>query len=125
ADPVNPDPPRIRTIVEKLLPSNIQCQVPANFSALLEASELACSVIACATTAPALNAMPVARARPIRLLLHNEHVFSVSIMIRVSRLSPSKIPSAAALPRGTWKHSDAKCKSVFAYERRFPRRAAA
>src|SRR5882757_283624 len=41
ADPVNPDPLRIRTIVEKLLPSNIQCQVPANFSTLLEASELA------------------------------------------------------------------------------------
>src|SRR5260221_14774648 len=41
-DPVKRDPSRTRIIVAKLLPSNIQCQAPANFFAVLQGAELAC-----------------------------------------------------------------------------------
>jgi hypothetical protein len=50
-DPVKPDPSRTRIIVAKLFPLNIQCQVPANFSAVLEGAEFACRLIARASTA--------------------------------------------------------------------------
>src|ERR1035438_3166 len=81
-EPVKPDPLRTRIIVAKLVPSNIQCQVPANFSVVFEGSELACRLIACASTAPVSNVMLIARASPIRVVRDNESVLSVSIMIR-------------------------------------------
>src|SRR5215470_17077148 len=45
-DPVNRDPSQTRIMVTKLFLLNIQCQVPANFSAGLAVLELACRLIA-------------------------------------------------------------------------------
>ncbi len=84
-EPVKPGPLRTRVIVAKLAPSNIQCQVPANCSAVFEVSELTCKLIACAGTAPASNVVLVARASAITLARNSENLFSISIIIRTSR----------------------------------------
>ena len=83
----------------KLLPSNIQCQVPANSSAVLACAEPACRLVACANTSPAPNVMLVAKASPITAVRDSDRLFSVSVMILVSRFSFSKMPSRTAFSR--------------------------
>src|SRR5882724_492334 len=51
-DPVKPEPLRTKIMVAKLLPSNIQCHVPANFSEGLGDSEPACRLTERASTEP-------------------------------------------------------------------------
>jgi hypothetical protein len=78
--------PPNQIIVEKLLPSNIQCQVPAHCSAVLEGSELACGLIARAKFALAPKVMLVVRESAITPARANQRLFSAEIMIRSSKL---------------------------------------
>jgi len=95
--PVKPDPLRTRVIVEKLLPSNIQCQVPANCSAVLEGLEPACRLIACASTARVPHAIVAARERAIIGLAYNdEPLFPDWFIIRSSKLLLHSFESARA-----------------------------
>jgi hypothetical protein len=64
-DPVNPDPFGVRVIVEKLLPWNIQCHVPAKDCAA--SGDPVCRLVARANTASEPNVTLIASTSPIRL----------------------------------------------------------
>jgi len=72
--------------VEKLLPWNIQCQVPANRSAALAGSGLACGLVPGAEFALANKEMLVIRESAIAAARTLQRLFSVEIMIRSSKL---------------------------------------